>query len=81
MRIVASWFETRGFTALLAMRVWRSTRVDLILRSGHLAASRRMAASSYVASFETLAEFIIGPRFARTRWQAPQDEVGVLHRL
>jgi hypothetical protein len=25
-------------------------------------------------SFETLAEFIIGPRFARTRWQAPQDE-------
>src|SRR5262249_46776116 len=23
---------------------------------------------------ETLAEFIIGPRFARTRWQAPQDE-------
>jgi hypothetical protein len=26
-------------------------------------------------SFETLAEFIIGPRFARTRWQAPQDEV------
>ncbi|SHG42727.1 hypothetical protein SAMN05443248_1524 [Bradyrhizobium erythrophlei] len=28
-------------------------------------------------SFETLAEFIIGPRFARTRWQAPQDEVRV----
>jgi hypothetical protein len=28
-------------------------------------------------SFETLAEFIIGPRFARTRWQAPQDEVGI----
>src|SRR5450756_523569 len=27
-------------------------------------------------SFETLAEFIIGPRYARTRWQAPQDEVG-----
>jgi hypothetical protein len=26
-------------------------------------------------SFETLAEFIIGPRFARTRWQAPQDDV------
>jgi hypothetical protein len=25
-------------------------------------------------SFETLAEFIIGPRFARTRWQAPQEE-------
>ena len=23
-------------------------------------------------SFETLAEFIIGPRFARTRWQALQ---------
>jgi hypothetical protein len=35
-------------------------------------------------SFETLAEFIIGPRFARTRWQAPQDEVfarGLVHRL
>ena len=29
-------------------------------------------------SFETLAEFIIGPRFARTRWQAPQDEVSIL---
>jgi hypothetical protein len=28
-------------------------------------------------SFETLAEFIIGPRFARTRWQAPQDDVCV----
>jgi hypothetical protein len=27
-------------------------------------------------SFETLAEFIIGPRFARTGWQAPQDEGG-----
>ena len=26
-------------------------------------------------SFETLAEFSIGPRSARTRWQAPQDEV------
>ena len=25
-------------------------------------------------SFETLAEFSIGPRFARTRWQAPQDD-------
>jgi hypothetical protein len=31
-------------------------------------------------SFETLAEFIIGPRFARTRWQAPQDEVSFLRR-
>src|SRR6267378_6246124 len=30
-----------------------------------------------VPSFETLAEFIIGPRFARTRWQAPQDEVSI----
>ena len=38
-------------------------------------------------SFETLAEFIIGPRFARTRWQAPPaitaeplrgDEVDIL---
>jgi hypothetical protein len=39
-------------------------------------ASRRMAASPVLhPSFETLAEFIIGPRFARTRWQAPQDEV------
>src|SRR5450756_1754736 len=27
-------------------------------------------------SFETLAEPVIGPRFARTRWQAPQDEDG-----
>jgi hypothetical protein len=34
---VASWFETRGVTALLTMRV-----VDLILRSAHLCASRRM---------------------------------------
>jgi hypothetical protein len=32
-------------------------------------------------SFETLAEFIIGPRFARTRWRVPQDEVRILHRL
>jgi hypothetical protein len=30
---------------------------------------------SRAISFETLAEFIIGPRFARTRWQAPLDEV------
>jgi len=36
-----------------------------------------MAASRVLPSFETLAEFIIGPRFARTRWQAPQDEAGV----
>jgi hypothetical protein len=36
-----------------------------------------MAASRVPPSFETLAEFIIGPRFARTRWQAPQDEAGV----
>jgi hypothetical protein len=35
-------------------------------------ASRRMAASPVLhPSFDTLAEFIIGPRFARTRWQAP----------
>src|SRR5450756_697252 len=27
-------------------------------------------------SFETLAEPVIGPRFARTRWQALQDEGG-----
>src|SRR3984957_11806182 len=33
----ASWFETRGFAALLTMRVF-----DLILRSAHLCASRRM---------------------------------------
>src|ERR1700676_5160894 len=61
----------------------------LILRSGLLAASRsphpeeRALArvskdggeSRRCPSCETLAEFIIGPRFARTRWQAPQDEV------
>jgi hypothetical protein len=40
-----------------------------------------MAASRVLPSFETLAEFIIGPRFARTRWQAPQDEVVVFFRL
>jgi hypothetical protein len=34
---MASWFETRGVAALLTMRV-----LDLILRSGPLAASRRM---------------------------------------
>jgi hypothetical protein len=34
---VASWFETRGVAALLTTRVQ-----DLILRSGLLAASRRM---------------------------------------
>src|ERR1700722_13214905 len=33
----ASWFETRGCAALLTMRVF-----DLILRSAHLCASRRM---------------------------------------
>jgi hypothetical protein len=40
---VASWFETRE-DALLTMRVWRShpELVDLILRSGAFAASRRM---------------------------------------
>jgi hypothetical protein len=47
---VASWFETRGVAALLTMRVSdlilkerRLRRVlDLILRSGVFAASRRM---------------------------------------
>jgi hypothetical protein len=34
---MASWFETRGVAALLTMRV-----LDLILRSGVFAASRRM---------------------------------------
>jgi hypothetical protein len=34
---VASWFETRAKSALLTMRVY-----DVILRSGLLAASRRM---------------------------------------
>jgi hypothetical protein len=34
---VASWFEGRGVAALLSMRIQ-----DLILRSGLLAASRRM---------------------------------------
>ncbi len=32
-----SWFETRGYAALLTMRI-----SDLILRSGVFAASRRM---------------------------------------
>ncbi len=34
-------------------------------------------------SFETRPEPVIGPRFARTRWGAPQDEAGKLraHRL
>src|SRR3982074_3070988 len=51
---------------------------DLILRSARLRASRWMAVSRCVApSFETLAEFSIGPRFARTRWQTPQDEVRI----
>src|SRR5260370_41390315 len=38
-----------------------------------------MAASPYTLrpSFETLAEPVIGPRFARTRWQAPQDEARI----
>jgi hypothetical protein len=35
--LVASWFETRGFAALLTMRIQ-----DLILRSALLRASRRM---------------------------------------
>jgi hypothetical protein len=26
------------------------------------------------SSFETLAEFIVGPRLVWTRWQTPQDE-------
>jgi len=34
---VAAWFETRGVAALVTMRVQ-----DLILRSGQLAASRRI---------------------------------------
>jgi hypothetical protein len=34
---VATWFETRGVATLLTMRV-----LDLILRSGVFAASRRM---------------------------------------
>ena len=37
----ASWFETRGVAALLTMRVQ-----DLILRSAHLRASRRMKPSN-----------------------------------
>src|ERR1700754_1641241 len=48
----------------------------LILRSRALA--RRLEGRPRVPlppSFETLAEFIIGPRFARTRWQTPRDEV------
>jgi hypothetical protein len=43
---------------------------DLILRSGLLAASRRMAASPFVyPAFETLAS------------QAPQDEVSILYEV
>jgi hypothetical protein len=42
IRMVASWFETRGVAALLTMRV-----IDLILRSGLLAASRRMKPSNW----------------------------------
>ena len=52
---------------------------DLILRSraflrGVSKDGRRLRVLR--PSFETLAEFIIGPRYARTRWQAPQDEDG-----
>jgi hypothetical protein len=32
-------------------------------------------------SFETLAEFIIGPRFSADPVAAPQDEVNIFHRL
>ncbi len=39
------------------------------LRSGLLAASRRMKGPTWASWFETAAEFIIGPRFARTRWR------------
>ena len=35
---------------------------------------RGLDADFSASSFETLAEFIIGPRLARTRWQAPEDE-------
>ena len=34
------------------------------------------ASPSLLPSFETRPEFTIGPRFARTRWAAPQDEGG-----
>jgi hypothetical protein len=44
----ASWFETRGAAALLAMRV-----SDLILRSTRQRASRRMNGTSGAAWFET----------------------------
>jgi hypothetical protein len=45
----------------------------LILRSAERA-SRRMQAPLVASPFETAAEFIIGPRYARTRWQPPQGE-------
>jgi hypothetical protein len=52
--VAASWFETRGFAALLTMRVWQMRvcrRVPyLIPRSGHSAASRGMAAGPEIAS-------------------------------
>ena len=40
----------RSRRSLLAMRLLCFNKLNLILRSGHLAASRRMAASSNVAS-------------------------------
>jgi hypothetical protein len=50
---MAAWFETHGVAVLLTMRVWHA----LILRSGLLAASRRMKRNEHLAvSFETRAK-------------------------
>jgi hypothetical protein len=43
---MASWFETRGFAALLTMRVQ-----DLILRSALLRASRRMKPPNWTTPY------------------------------
>src|SRR5580692_12004293 len=48
---------------------------DLILRSVPCARLEEWPrVRALCPSFETRAEFIIGPRFAGTRWPAPQDE-------
>src|SRR6476620_2618598 len=52
----ALWFETRGVAALLTMRVQ-----DLILRSGRLAASRRMKPPNHQASNILAALLHLGP--------------------
>ena len=43
----------------------------LMVRS---APKERVSNHGAAPSFETGAELVIGPRFARTRWRPPQDE-------